>query len=196
MEFDAVILAGGRARRLGGVSKAHLVQGGRTLLQLALAAAGDANRVVVVGDGGVDPSPSYVRVREFPEFSGPVAAVAAGLGQLAPGHRELTLVLACDIPGAAAAVAALRERADSLHLCLADGIIAVDSEDRNQYLLALYVTTSLARRLSSLSPQNSAMKDLVHGLELHRVRVPVGSADDVDTWHDAERLGVTKGQNP
>ncbi|MDQ4138070.1 MAG: NTP transferase domain-containing protein, partial [Actinomycetota bacterium] len=43
--FDAVILAGGRAVRLGGIDKTALEVGGRSLLESALAAVPDARSV-------------------------------------------------------------------------------------------------------------------------------------------------------
>ncbi len=49
MDFDAVILAGGRSSRLGGSPKAGLVIGGQTLLERALQAARGALAMVVVG---------------------------------------------------------------------------------------------------------------------------------------------------
>jgi molybdopterin-guanine dinucleotide biosynthesis protein A len=47
--FDAVILAGGRARRLGGVDKPGLTVGGRTLAEAVVSAVAGAEAVIVVG---------------------------------------------------------------------------------------------------------------------------------------------------
>ncbi|MYU19520.1 NTP transferase domain-containing protein, partial [Streptomyces sp. SID8361] len=47
--YDAVILAGGAARRLGGVDKPALRVGGRALLDRVLDACRGAGRTVVVG---------------------------------------------------------------------------------------------------------------------------------------------------
>lgn len=55
IRFDAIILAGGRGSRLGGVDKGALPVGGRALLDRVLDAARAAERVVVVGDGPVPP---------------------------------------------------------------------------------------------------------------------------------------------
>ena len=49
VEHDAIILAGGRGERLGGVDKSSLVIGGQPLLGHVLAAASAAGTVVVVG---------------------------------------------------------------------------------------------------------------------------------------------------
>ena len=106
MEFDAIILAGGRSSRLGGVPKSGLVYDGATLLERSLRAAGAAGRTVVVGpDPGGLPG-GVLTCREEPPFAGPAAAIAAGLAALAADHASrhaaaapYTLVLACDMPG-------------------------------------------------------------------------------------------------
>ncbi len=49
MSWDALVLAGGSARRLGGVDKSAVTIGNQTLLERLLAAVGDAGGVVVVG---------------------------------------------------------------------------------------------------------------------------------------------------
>ncbi|MFI8511390.1 DUF6457 domain-containing protein [Streptomyces sp. NPDC085460] len=82
--FDAVVLAGGAARRLGGVDKPGVRVGGRALLDRVLAACAGAGRTVVVGD----PRPTVRPVRwtrEQPAGTGPVAALDAGAGALRPG---------------------------------------------------------------------------------------------------------------
>ncbi|WP_263167868.1 DUF6457 domain-containing protein [Streptomyces sp. SCSIO ZS0520] len=82
--FDAVILAGGGARRLGGADKPGLRVGGRRLLDRVLTACADAERTVVVAA----PRPTVRPVhwtREEPPGSGPVAALAAGLRALDGG---------------------------------------------------------------------------------------------------------------
>ncbi|MDP3209159.1 MAG: NTP transferase domain-containing protein, partial [Rhodoglobus sp.] len=131
MVFDAVILAGGRGSRLGGASKARLLRGHVTLLELAIRATDGARQVVVVGD--VDEDPGYTLTRETPAFSGPVAAVAAGVSLLSPAPGDFTLVLACDIPDSAAAVTALRLHVEGR--ATADGAIARDATGHQQYLL-------------------------------------------------------------
>jgi molybdopterin-guanine dinucleotide biosynthesis protein A len=196
MDFDAVVLAGGRGSRLGGVAKALLQQGGMSLLSLALHATAGARNVVVVGD--VEPTHGYRVARENPPYAGPVAAIAAGLAELAPESSPFTLILACDIPDSASAVQFLLEsaanlaRVDSATTTGIDAVIAIDEDDREQYLLAIYSTGVLARRLASIIVNDSSMRQLTHGMNLERVLVPAGSTADVDTWADAATLGVTR----
>nr|WP_246223589.1 NTP transferase domain-containing protein [Pseudarthrobacter psychrotolerans] len=116
LDFDAVILAGGRSSRLGGVPKQSLTYDGDSLLRRSAAAAGGARAAVVVGPeaGEVlarEVPAGFLRCREEPPFGGPAAAIAAGLAALATadGNRPpLTLVLACDMPNVGQAVSALK----------------------------------------------------------------------------------------
>ncbi|WP_399128711.1 molybdenum cofactor guanylyltransferase [Actinacidiphila sp. ITFR-21] len=80
--YDAVVLAGGAARRLGGADKPALPVGGRTLLDRVLAACAGADRTVVVGPRR--PTARPVRwAGEEPPGGGPLPALAAGLTALA-----------------------------------------------------------------------------------------------------------------
>ena len=128
MEFDAIILAGGRSSRLGGTPKSELIYDGATLLDRSIAAARGARSIVVVGPAPKNLPAGVLSCREEPPFAGPAAAIAAGLARLQPpgrtagsgdnsGKRQgadqdeaaLTLVLACDMPRVADAVHALRD---------------------------------------------------------------------------------------
>ncbi|WP_416351953.1 NTP transferase domain-containing protein [Subtercola sp. RTI3] len=129
MNFDAIVLAGGRSSRLGGVPKSGLMLGGQTLLQRTFEAVPDARRCVVVGDVELPLSPRLLVTREHPAFGGPAAAIAAGLDALdavervdalgsarvlAGADAAFVLVLACDMPAIAEAVDVLRASAAEL----------------------------------------------------------------------------------
>ncbi|MFI7247581.1 molybdenum cofactor guanylyltransferase [Micromonospora chalcea] len=109
--YAAVVLAGGAARRMGGVDKPARPVGGRPMLHRVLAAVADADQRIVVGPSG--PVPDGVRTtREEPPGGGPVAAIAAGLALLDPGTTTVAL-LAADLPLlTAAAVTELRRALD------------------------------------------------------------------------------------
>jgi molybdopterin-guanine dinucleotide biosynthesis protein A len=203
LDFDALVLAGGRSSRLGGVPKQGLVFEGATLLQHSLAACSAASLTAVVGP---DPGPlpaGVVACREQPEFAGPAAAVAAGLEALgrAGGGRDFTLVLACDMPRAAAAVQALAESlAESLAFAdyAGDGVMACSEDGTAQMLVGFYRTGGLKRAVQELASRGSlidgSMRSLLASLDLQLVTVPAGTTADVDTWDDAAALGVDAGK--
>ncbi len=94
----AVILAGGRGQRLGGLDKPALLVDGRPLLERALDAA-RGRPIVVVGPPRALPA-GVLGAIEDPPGGGPAAGVAAGfaaLPQLPDG--AIVAVLAADLPG-------------------------------------------------------------------------------------------------
>jgi molybdenum cofactor guanylyltransferase len=136
--YDGVVLAGGRARRMGGVSKPSLEVEGRRLLDLALAALDGASVRVVVG--GTEALPEGIaRVTEDPPGGGPVAALAAALPSL---RAPRCVVLAADLPFVTAA------HVEQL-LAALDGAaaVAVDGDGRDQPLLAAYDVAALRAAL-------------------------------------------------
>ncbi|MFG2195084.1 DUF6457 domain-containing protein [Streptomyces sp. NPDC048639] len=92
--YDAVVLAGGAAKRLGGADKPGLSVGGRPLLDRVLGACADAAVTVVVGSRR--PTVRAVRwAREEPPGAGPLAALDAGLRQVT---APVVLALSADLP--------------------------------------------------------------------------------------------------
>lgn len=185
---DAVLLAGGRASRMGGADKTALVSGGLTLSDHAVAAAGRAATVVLVGlrDGRTAPA-GVVHAREDPPFGGPVAAIAAGLAAVAD-PAPWTLVLACDLVRPEAAVAQLLGAADDAGDD-ADGFVAVDEGGRRQPLLALYRSDALRAAVRALGdPDGAAVRRLTADLRLVEVPLAAGLCADVDEPADAARV--------
>ncbi|HSK32485.1 MAG TPA: NTP transferase domain-containing protein [Propionicimonas sp.] len=180
--FDAVILAGGRGSRLGAPSKPDLHVAGRRLLDIALAAASRAGRIVVVGE--VDVPAGILRTREEPAFGGPVAGLDAGLACLAD-PADWTLLLACDLPDAEAAVPRLLAATPGAEH---DGACLVDVDGRLQWLLGCYRTGALLARLADRgSPPLTALHRLLGPLNLLGVDPGTASVADLDTPDDAQR---------
>jgi len=199
--IDAVILMGGRAERLGGISKGDLRVGGRTLLERVVDAAGVARDRVVVGESGASLLPPGVRVvREEPPFSGPAAAVAAGVRALR-ADADAVLLLAGDQPFVAAAVApllaALAGDADDPP---ADGARVVDAEGRPQHLTCVVRSAALNDAIAAIAASGSlvgvSMRRLLQPLRMLDVRVASTATMDVDTWADADAVGATGGERP
>jgi molybdenum cofactor guanylyltransferase len=186
----AVLLAGGRARRLGGVDKPALAVGGRPLLTRVLAAVPYDQPRVVVGPRLSDAPRDLVWVREHPAGGGPVAALAAGLRHIPPNATR-TAVLAADLPFLTSAVvsgldAALQRAPD------AAGALLVDGDGRRQLLCGVWRTPAVRSAVSMLAePQNAAMHRLFADLPVVTVRWPVPPGEpppwwDCDTASDLE----------
>jgi molybdopterin-guanine dinucleotide biosynthesis protein A len=193
--IDGVVLTGGKSSRLSGTPKSGLLLHGRTLLEHSLDALSLCRHIVVVGTvpQGVELPRRIQQTRETPLFGGPAAGVAAGVAALASivhHHSDVTVVLACDMPGVSNAVplllAALAELAGG------DGVIAVDSTGTPQPLIAAYRTDSLRRAIAAQPTVDGlAMHTLLTSLDLTPVSVPDRFVDDIDTWADAARFGIS-----
>ena len=180
--FGAVVLAGGRAARLGGADKASVEHAGRTLLEHAIEALVDAAEVVVVGDP-VPTTRPVTFTREDPRYGGPVAALLAGCEALARRPRTLG-VLAVDMPRVTAGT--FRRLQDAARG--RDGAFLTDHDGRRQLCGVLDPA-----RLAEVGPDPEQR----HGMALHRLLAPLdlaavaaeeGEARDVDTWADLRDL--------
>ncbi len=192
VQYDAVLLAGGRASRMSGIDKTALVADGLALSDHAVAAAARARSVVLVGlrDGRTAPD-GVVVTREDPPFGGPVAGIAAGLVAV-PEPAPWTLVLACDLVRPERAVDALLRAADDT--ADVDGFVAVDEDGRRQPLLALYRSSALREAVRALGdPTDAAVRRLTAGLRLVEVPLSDGLCADVDEPADAARVTGTSG---
>ena len=188
--FDAVVLAGGAGRRLGGVDKATVAVAGRTLLDRALAAVADARTTVVVGPDR--DLPAGVRTtQEQPPGGGPVAALAAGLAALDPDGAHVVVVLACDMPFLEATAVkrlAVAASGDDDPARPADGAVLVDEDGRRQPLAAAYRRESLERAVDGLGEvRDAAMRNLARCLTIVEIPADPGTTLDCDTWPDVHR---------
>lgn len=180
--YDAVVLAGGAARRLGGVDKPGVRVGGRPLLDRVLAACADAHTTVVVAD----PRPTARPVtwaREDPPGGGPVAALEAGLRHTG---AEQVVVLSADLPFLDEGT--VRRLLAALRTGDADGALLTDADGRDQPLVAAYRAPALRRELAVLAKGQDGLaglplRRLTGALGLTRVPDPVASFD-CDTWDD------------
>ncbi|KUM79958.1 NTP transferase domain-containing protein [Streptomyces curacoi] len=180
--YDAVVLAGGGARRLGGVDKPGVRVGGRALLDRVLAACAGARTTVVVAD----PRPTARPVtwaREEPPGGGPVAALDAGLRHTT---ADQVVVLSADLPFLDEGT--VRRLLAALRTSGADGALLTDPGGRDQPLVAAYRAPTLRRVLNALAEEHDGLtglplRRLTGALELTRVPDPVASFD-CDTWDD------------
>lgn len=192
--FGAILLAGGRASRVGGAAK-HLFEiDGVTLLDRALTAVQDAGAspIVVVGPRERHPeSDDIAWMREVPPFGGPAAAIVAALATPAEhaSEPEWTIVLACDLPRVDDVVARLRA---DIPLLPADteGICLADPSGRPQWLTGAYRTATLRAAASALPDrgQDAPVRALLADLAIAVVAVDAEIVEDVDTWDDLARV--------
>lgn len=182
---DAVVLAGGAARRLGGADKPGLEVAGRPLLDRVLEACEGAVDTVVVGPRRTTGRP-VLWAREDPPGGGPLPALAAGLAR---AGSDTVLVFAADMPFLT------RTTADALRESLrqerdADGVVLTDPSGRDQPLAAAYRTEALRRGLALIATEHGTLAGLplrllTEELRLHRLPDPSGSDSfDCDTWDD------------
>ena len=189
--YAAVVLAGGRGRRLGGPAKPAIEVGGGPNLQRVLTAVAAAPVRVVVGPPELgELVPAGVRVvREEPPGGGPVAALAAGLvvvpvdvGGSADDPGRL-VVLAADLP--LLSVAAVRRVVDAVGT--ADGAVYVDGSGRRQWLCGAWRPDVVRRRLAGLAASGPlagrSLRELFAPLSVVEV---AGAAGEAPPWYDCD----------
>jgi molybdopterin-guanine dinucleotide biosynthesis protein A len=180
--YDAVVLAGGAGRRLGGVDKPALRVAGGSLLDLALGAVSRAGRVVVVGPPRALAA-HVVQVREQPPGAGPGAALVAGLAHV---RAALVVVLAADLPQVSAGVVEALLTAAAGH----DGAMLVDDGGRDQVLTAAWSTAALQASLAGHDLTDRPLRPLLAALDVARVPAAVAGVPgwaDCDTPEDLAR---------
>ncbi|MBA4608326.1 NTP transferase domain-containing protein [Aeromicrobium sp. Marseille-Q0843] len=177
--LHAIVLAGGRSSRLGGIDKVLVPVDGTPLLGRAIDAVADAADVVVVGPRrDLDLGREVVWVREDPPFAGPAHAVVAGLAALAPGTADEILVLAADHVRPDLVVAALRDGTGNR--------VAVDPSGRRQWAASVVRAGDLAAAVASLPTEGLSLRSLIGRLDPVDVPVSTEAGADLDTPDDLE----------
>ena len=178
-----IVLAGGAARRMGGIDKTMLDVGGVAILDRVLGtlSAADVAPVTVVGE----PRPvSYpVRwTREEPPGGGPVAGLAAGLASETAPH---VVVVAGDLPFVTSGtIEALRGAAAAAGSAGQAGAILVDATGRDQPLVGCWSTEALRAALPS-EPAGTSMWRMLAPLQV--ARIPAGMPVlDCDTPYELD----------
>lgn len=191
----AIVLAGGRARRMGGADKPALRIGGHSLVATAAVAAlgCGASQLVIVGpprDGletelrSAAPGGPAARARaiavsftqEEPPGAGPVPALRAGLAVV---KRDWFVLLAADLPF-------IDERAVRNLLGAATasaGAVLTDNHGRPQWLVSCWRTAVLRAALDGYG--GDALWAVLEPLHPALVTGPA-SADEPPAWLDCD----------
>lgn len=177
--FDAIVLAGGRARRLHSVDKPATQVGPDRLIDIALAAVADAGQIVVVGPDR-DLPPNIVATQEDPPFSGPAAAIAAGLAALPEPSDRPVVILASDLPDLRAGHVHIL--VEELSISGAPAVFAADNAGQPQYLLGAWSPTALTAARAATA--DGSVRSLV---PVGARYVVLAGTGDVDTTEDLDR---------
>lgn len=174
---SAAILAGGHARRLGGLDKSQLLVDGRTILQRQLdAVSTTVKRVFLVGHRNESSPASGVQaIADRVPDCGPLGGLDAAL--LAAGEDHV-LLLACDLPFISAALCR--------HLVsLSHGVDAVVPRSERGYhpLCAIYAQSCRAAVQRRLALGHLRMREL-----LEHVRVRAVDFAEISQFGQPERL--------
>ena len=195
-KWEAIILAGGEAKRLGGRDKAQLIgPDGRNCLETIVQGCASASKRVVVGPVRRGFS-SVVWTQEEPPFSGPARGICAGMAMLADSQASWVIVLACDMPHVGVGVVALLDEASRLDAegkTHVDGIVGISEDGQHQWLCAVYRKESLARACQRL-PQGGtgeSVRFLIGDLFLRELPMLAETVEDIDTADDMDTLGFS-----
>lgn len=177
----AVVLCGGESRRFGS-DKTRADFGGVPVLDALLSSLPSEWDVLCVGPERATDRAGVRWTREDPPGGGPVAGLAAALGEV---EAPVTVLLGGDMPCAGAvAVELATALADLTDI---DTVAGVDAEGRVQPLLAAYRTAALRAALPP-EPGGTPLRRLLDGLRVHRVEVPARATQDIDTPEDLQRV--------
>ncbi|WP_342762730.1 molybdenum cofactor guanylyltransferase [Dermabacter hominis] len=196
----AIVLAGGRGSRMGGVDKPTLEVEERSMrasvLLAARSALGEGAPLVLVGEPGADvQSIGAVCVREEPPFSGPVAGLARGLAELGRlgSTVEVVLVLGGDMPWLEPRVlgALVYECAEAPRKVAG----AVDAGGRRQFLCAAWPRAVLARALSHVAGEGGSLVG-ASAKSLYRALGELTPEPVQSAWLDVGTLAGASGLAP
>jgi molybdopterin-guanine dinucleotide biosynthesis protein A len=179
---DSIIVAGGRATRMGGVDKAMLPLGlsGETLLADIIKSC--PGKVFVVGNPreiGIDTADLVTWVPDLNPGGGPAAGIWSGLTSVT---SEYVFISAADQTLSSDTVSTLIAAALGR-----DGAWAIRSDGNGQPLCACVRTELLRDLLTSTQGANQSPLRLLSSLQMVGVNVNPDQVVDFDTWQDVAK---------
>lgn len=203
--IGAIILGGGRAKRMGGVQKADTLWQGRRFLDILQDGLeterlrlGLELQTVVVAPPAVKVRGGTLQTLEDPPFGGPVAGVGAGLRALGGSGAfsesgckpEAILLLSCDAPFAASALGVfwpVWEKDSSLD------VLTASWEESSRPMPALFST--LAIEAACADPKVDSLRGLYAGAQLRwkQLEVPEWMLQGANTVEEVAALRAPLG---
>ena len=177
--ISSLVIAGGKASRLGGIDKTMLPLGinGRALLEEVIAACPPP---VVVAGSPRSITAEVTWVSDLTEGGGPAAGIWAGLAHvtteyvfLSAGDQQLSSEIVQQI-----CEAAVDE----------DGAWALRKDGQGQPLLACVKSDLLRELLAPTEGVNTSPLKLMQQLDMVGIKVEESQIRDVDTWSDVATL--------
>ncbi|MDX8414041.1 MAG: molybdenum cofactor guanylyltransferase [Mariprofundales bacterium] len=186
-DCTALILAGGRSRRMG-QNKATTLLAGKTLLDRVVREVQPLFSELLISVCSANPQLPYLQVIDQVESQGPMVGVMTALRQIS---TRWLFVIACDMPFVSATL--IRAMADQRQQQEA---VAAEVEGRMQPLLAFYATPSLLRMEAQMRSGNRSLQSLlqqadstiISEVECRRSDPELRSFMDIDTPEDLARL--------
>lgn len=186
--FAAVVLAGGRSRRLDGKDKVMQPVGGKPILERTITAVRSASPVVVVGPRRELATPHAASrvwwTREDPPGGGPLAGLAAGVRAL-PSRIGFVAVLAADHPHLTTGTIARLRQAVAADPAAAGAVLG-DQHGRAQWLVGVWRIAALDTGLPACV-KDRAVRSVLTELDPILVPAVADEAMDVDTPGDLSR---------
>jgi molybdopterin-guanine dinucleotide biosynthesis protein A len=178
---DSIIVAGGKATRMGGLDKAMLPLGlsGKTLLEDIIKSC--PGKVFVVGNPreiGIDGA-DVTWVPDLNPDGGPAAGLWSGMASVT---SEYVFISAADQTLSSDTVSALISAALG-----SDGAWAIRSDGSGQPLCACVRTESLRELLAATQGVNQSPLRLLSNLKMVGVNVNPNQVVDFDTWQDVAK---------
>ena len=173
---DSIVVAGGKATRLGGIDKAMLPLGESGVALLADVVDSCPARVFVVGLPRDLDQGRITWLSDLNPGGGPAAGIWTGLAHV---ESDYVFISAADQTLNRATVAAIISAAQGQ-----DGAWAVRTDGTGQPLCACVRAQLLRDLLASTQGINQSPLRLLSGLQMVGVSVNPGQVVDFDTWND------------
>lgn len=165
MTFGAVILAGGKSRRMGR-DKAQLIYDGSDFLsRLALSLSGFSERLLSVAEIRPDTPPGFSQVIDEHRSLGPISGLLSALNGC---KSDALLFVPCDVP------LFTKELADYLCSLLEEGydaVIAVSKDGQEHPLCAVYRKSTVPFFRAALDRGDRRIFSALDGMRLRKARI-------------------------